>query len=79
MSVKATPITTNGTARASKLDEADASLDSDGDDLTNLEECQEDTDPNVSEGEAFPLWIVGVAALLIGIADVVTLFWRRRK
>lgn len=62
------------------LDAADASLDPDGDGLTNLEEYEGDTDPNVSEAGAVPWWILGVAAaVVIGIAVVATFLWRRRK
>ena len=67
------------------LDAADASLDPDGDGLTNLQEYQEDTNPNVSDAEALPtealpLWILGAAAaVVIGIAVATTFLWRRRK
>ena len=62
------------------LNAADASLDPDGDGLTNLEEYQGDTDPNVSDAQAFPWWILGAAAaVIIGVATVVTILWRRRK
>ena len=68
------------------LDAADASLDPDGDGLTNLEEYQGATDPNVSDAEAqpteaFPLWILGAvtAAILMGIAVAATILWKRRR
>lgn len=62
------------------LDATDASLDPDGDDLTNLQEYQEDTNPNVSDAQAFPLWVLGtVAALVIGWVVVGTFLWRRKK
>lgn len=60
------------------LDATDASLDPDGDNLTNLQEYQGDTNPNVSDAQAFPLWIVGIAAI-IAIATVAYVLWRRRK
>ena len=52
--------------------------ETDDDGLTNLEEYQEGTDPNVSDAQAFPWWILGAAAVIIGIAAV-TILWRRRK
>jgi len=62
------------------LDSADASLDPDGDGLTNLEEYQQGKDPNISDAEAFPLWVIGLAAaVLIGIVVVATFLWRGRK
>jgi len=62
------------------LNATDASLDPDGDGLTNLQEYQEDTDPNVSDAQAFPWWVLGaVAALMIGWAVAATFLWRRRK
>jgi len=62
------------------LDAADASLDPDGDGLTNLQEYQEDTDPNVSDAEGVPLWILGaIAAVLIGIAAATAAFLLRRR
>ncbi len=63
------------------LDAADASLDPDGDGLTNLQEYQGDTDPNVSDAEAFPWWTLGaIAAVIIGIvAAAIAILWRRRK
>jgi len=62
------------------LDATDASLDPDGDGLTNLEEYEGDTDPNVSDAQAFPWWILGaVAALMIGWAVAATFLWRRQK
>lgn len=62
------------------LDAADASLDPDGDGLTNLQEYQRDTNPNVSDAQAFPWWILGAIAgiAVIGIA-LGTFFLRRRK
>jgi len=62
------------------LDATDASNDPDGDGLTNLEEYQQGKDPNISNAEAFPWWVVGVAAaVLIGIAVAATFLWRRRE
>ena len=62
------------------LDATDATLDSDGDGLTNLQEYQRDTDPNVSDTETFPFWILGAAAaVIIGIAVAATFLWKRRK
>jgi len=62
------------------LDAADATLDSDGDGRTNLQEYQGGTNPNVSDAEAFPWWILGpTAAVIIGIAVVVVILWKRRK
>jgi len=62
------------------LNATDASLDPDGDGLTNLQEYQEDTDPNVSDAQAFPWWVLGVvAAVMIIIAVAATFLWRRRK
>jgi len=62
------------------LDAADASLDPDNDGLTNLQEYQGDTNPNVSDAQAFPWWILGAtAAVIIGIAVAATFVWRRRK
>ena len=53
------------------LDAADASLDSDGDGLTNLQEHQRNTDPN-DYFSPFPLWIVGVTVFAIaGVAMVI--------
>ncbi len=62
------------------LDAADASLDADDDGMTNLQEYLEGTDPNVSDAEAFPFWIIVAAVLgLVAIAEaVVFLFWRKR-
>ncbi len=62
------------------LDAADASLDPDGDGLTNLQEYQGNTDPNVSEAGAVPWWIIGVATIvIIGIAVAATFLWKRQK
>jgi len=62
------------------LDAADASLDPDGDGLANLQEYQGDTDPNVSDAEAVPLWILGaIAAVVIGIAVATAAFLLRRR
>jgi len=53
------------------LNAADASLDPDGDGLTNLREYQGETDPN-NYFSPFPLWIAGVAvAAVVGVAIVV--------
>jgi len=62
------------------LDAADASMDLDGDGLTNLEEYEGDTSPNVSDAQAFPWWILAAIAgiAVIGIA-LGTFFLRRRK
>jgi len=61
------------------LDAADASLDPDGDGLTNLEEYQGDTDPNVSDAEAFPWWILGVVAVVMLGVGATLVVWKRRK
>ena len=62
------------------LDAADASLDPDGDGLTNLQEYQGDTDPNVSDAEGVPFWILGaIAAVVIGIAAATAAFLLRRR
>ncbi len=62
------------------LEATDASLDPDVDGLTNLQEYQGGTDPNVSDAQAFPWWILGVAAVvIIGIAVAATFLWKRRK
>lgn len=66
------------------LDAADASLDHDVDGLTNLQEYQGSTDPNVFDAQAqatetFPLQILGATVVLIVIAIVATFVWRRRK
>jgi len=70
--------------RFDPFDAADASLDSDGDGLINLEEYQGGTDPNVSDAEApptdaSPLWILGAAVTTIAIAMALMFLWRRRK
>lgn len=65
--------------RLDPLDPNDASLDPDGDGLTNLQEHQENTNPNISNAEAFPLWIKGIVAVVIGTVAVASVFWRRRK
>jgi parallel beta-helix repeat protein len=61
------------------LDAADASLDPDGDGLTNLQEYQGDTDPNVSNAEAVPWWILGTAAAVVIVIAVATAFLLRRR
>jgi parallel beta-helix repeat protein len=62
------------------LDATDADLDSDGDGLTNLQEYQQGTNPNISDIEAFPIWIIGVAVASIAMATVaIATLWRRRK
>ena len=53
------------------LDATDASIDSDGDGSTNLQEYQENTDPN-DYFSPFPLWIAGIAVVaVVGVAIVV--------
>jgi len=62
------------------LEAADASIDVDDDGLTNLEEYQGGTNPNISDAQAFPLWVLGTAAaVVIGWAVAATFLWRRRK
>jgi len=61
------------------LSAADASLDPDSDGSTNLEEYQKGANPNVSDAEAFPLWIVGAVIVVIGIATVASVLWKKRK
>jgi parallel beta-helix repeat protein len=63
------------------LDPADADLDLDGDGLTNLQEYQYGTNPNISVAEAIPIWALGVATAIIaiGIAVAATILWKKRK
>lgn len=66
------------------LDSSDASLDPDGDGLTNLQEYQRGTDPEVSDVEApptkaFALWVFGAAVATIAIASALAFLWMRRK
>lgn len=61
------------------LDAVDASLDPDGDGLTNLQEYQQGTNPNVSDVEAFPRWIIGAAVATIVIVAAAAFFWRKRR
>ena len=45
-----------------------------------LKEYQEDTDPNVPNAEAFPLWIVAVVVMVVIAAAISAAFlWIRRK
>jgi hypothetical protein len=61
------------------LDATDASLDPDGDGLTNLQEYEKDADPNVSDAQAFPWWILGaLAVVIVGVSATLGL-WKRRK
>jgi hypothetical protein len=62
------------------LEPADASIDADGDGVTNLEEYEEGTNPNISDAQAFLLWILGaVAVVVIGSAVAATFLWRKQK
>jgi len=61
------------------LDAADASLDPDGDGLTNLQEYQGDTNPSVSDAQAFPWWILGVVAVVMVGVGATLVLWKRRR
>jgi parallel beta-helix repeat protein len=61
------------------LNSADAFLDPDGDGLTNLQEYQEGTEPNVSDAETVPWWILGTAAAVVIVIAVATAFLLRRR
>ena len=60
------------------LDAADASLDSDGDGFTNLQEQQGNTDPN-DYFSPFPFWIVGIAVFTVAGVAIVVYFVKMRK
>lgn len=62
------------------LDASDSSLDPDGDGITNLQEYEASTDPNVPDAQAFPVWIVWVAIAVIAIGiTAVFVFLGKRK
>lgn len=65
--------------RLNPLDPSDASLDPDNDGLTNFEEYQQGTDPNVSNismgWERYLWWIVGIAVVM-GLSLTAIIFWR---
>lgn len=70
--------------RLNPLDATDATLDSDGDGFTNLEEQQQGTDPDIPDAETlqtptFPSWVLGVAGAAVVTAVIVTFLLRRRK
>jgi len=62
------------------LDYSDASIDFDGDGLSNLEEYEKGTNPNISDARVFTLLVLGMAAVVvIGHRVATTFLWRKQK